>query len=110
MASEDSDQLVSGFAVVHRLRDLGNLDETLSGHMPASSDDFHASRELLEVMSLLCPQRILTEEWNDRIDQLRASTYEILAEMLAMVVVAAIDEDPTDAEEAFQLLQAPAAL
>ena len=34
MASEDSDELVSGFLVVHRLGDPGDLDETVPSRMP----------------------------------------------------------------------------
>ena len=43
MASEDSDQTVSGVLPVHRLRDPGDLDDALDRRAPAKSHEFHAS-------------------------------------------------------------------
>jgi hypothetical protein len=37
MASEDSDEVVPGFAAIHRLSDLRDLDETASMQMTAVS-------------------------------------------------------------------------
>ena len=110
MASEDSDQFVSGLAMIHRLRDLSYLDETLSGQMATRVDDLHAPRELLEVVTLRRPERMLTEKRNDRPDQLRAAAHEVLAEMLAVVVMTLVDEDPAYAEEALELFEAAPAL
>ena len=79
MASEDSDEVVPGFTVIHRLRDFSYLDKTLSGQMPISCDDFHASCELLEVMLLRRPHRIPAKERDDRLDQFRTPAHVILA-------------------------------
>ena len=106
MASEDSDELVSGLAMIHRLRQLGYLDKTLAGQMPTGDDDFHAPRELLEIVPLRRPQRMLTEERNDRADQLRATTHVVLAKGLLVVVVTLVDEDTADAEEVVKRFQA----
>src|SRR5438876_931394 len=76
MASEDSDELVSGLAMVHRLCNLGDLDETLTGQMPFGSDDVHTPRELLEIMPLRGAKRILTEERNDHLHEIRATSDE----------------------------------
>jgi hypothetical protein len=51
MASEDSDQLLSGFPMVHRLSEHGNLNQSLAGEMPVFANDFHTPRELLEVIA-----------------------------------------------------------
>ena len=48
MASEDSDQIVSGLPSVHRLCDLGDLDETFDRLVTAGSDELDASYELVE--------------------------------------------------------------
>jgi hypothetical protein len=49
MVSEDSDQLGSGFPVVHRFSDLRDLDQTLSSQVSPGLDRVHALSELLEV-------------------------------------------------------------
>ena len=38
MASEDSDQVMPGFLAVHRLSDLGDLDEPFRAQVPAVGD------------------------------------------------------------------------
>ena len=48
MASEDSDQLVSGFLAIHGLGDLRDLDETFDRLVPAGGDKLDAASELLE--------------------------------------------------------------
>ena len=67
MVSEDSDHIVPGLAMVHGLRDVGDLNESFSREMTPTRDDRHALRELLEVASLRCPKRIPMEKRNDRI-------------------------------------------
>jgi hypothetical protein len=109
MASEDSDQFVSGLAMVHRLCQLGYLDETLTGQMPAGVDDVHAPRELLEIVPLRRPQGMLTEERDDRVDQFRASTHVVLAQGFLMVVMALVEEDPAYPEEPLELFKAGSA-
>ena len=49
MASEDSDQFMSGLAMVHGLRDLRNLDQAGRREMTVRRDDLEAVRKLLEV-------------------------------------------------------------
>jgi hypothetical protein len=51
MASEDSDELVPGFLVIHRLSNLSDLDQTLAGQMSTFFDDLHAPREPLEIVN-----------------------------------------------------------
>ena len=48
MASEDSDQVVPGFLVIHRLSDLDDVDEPVRRQMPASLHHLDTTRELLK--------------------------------------------------------------
>ena len=52
MASEDSDQILSGFAPVHGLSYLRNLDESVRSQMTARRDHVDALCEFLKVLLL----------------------------------------------------------
>src|SRR6266568_2443387 len=71
MASEDSDQVVPGLAMIHRLPDLHDLRETRRREMTPVLHQSDALRELLEVGALRRAKRIPFEERNDRFDELR---------------------------------------
>ena len=62
MVSEDSDQVRTGLPAIHGLRDLDDLEQTLTGPMETFVDHVHAARELLEAQTLRRPQRIRLEE------------------------------------------------
>jgi hypothetical protein len=68
MASEDSDQFVPGFSMVHGLRDLSDLDQPFSGQMKSGVDALHALRKTLEVVLLRGSKRIPLEERNDPLE------------------------------------------
>ena len=108
MASEDSDELVSGLAMVHRLRDRRDLDETLAGQVSIGGDDLHTPRERIEVVLLRGTERILLEERDDRLQQVSPASNGVLAEVLTMVVMPPVDVDATDPEEVSELLEASA--
>src|SRR5215216_1341422 len=93
MVSEDSDELVPGFAMIHRLCDLRYLDQTRPGQVSTSVDDLHAPREFLEVVPFRGPQRMLVKERNDRLHKIRAAANEVLAKMFPVVVVTTVHED-----------------
>ena len=99
MASEDSDQIVSGLPSVHRLCDLGDLDETFDRLVTAGRDELDASYELVEVLTLRRPQRMLLEEGNDYFLQLAPASHDVAVQMLAMIVVPPVRDHLTDAEE-----------
>ena len=99
MASEDSDEVVPRFAAIHRLSDLSDLDETASAQMTAVSDELDAPRELLEVLLLRGPHRMLPEERNDPFQDVDAASHDESVQMLAVVVVAAIRHDHAHPEE-----------
>ena len=108
MASEDSDQLVPGFSVVHRLRDAGDLDETVTRQVTTSSHHVHTADELREVVSLRRPQRILLEERDDPFDEVDPSGHGVLTQRFLVVVVTTVRAEPPDAEELLELLEATA--
>jgi hypothetical protein len=105
MASEDSDQVLSGGSPVHRFGDFCDLDETIDIRMPANFDDPHATRELLEISLLRRPERMSLEERYYRPQQLRPPVHDELAQMLPMIVVSLADVHSPDPEEATQLLE-----
>ena len=105
MASEDSDELVPGFTAIHRLSDFGDLDETASAQMTAFSDELNAPRELLEVLLLRGPHRILPEEGDDPFDEVDAASHDESVQMLAVVVVAAISHHHAHPEELPELVK-----
>jgi hypothetical protein len=64
VVSEDSDQLGSWFAVVHRLDDLGDLKQPTNCEMRARLDYLHTPYELLEVQALRGSQGVSLKERN----------------------------------------------
>ena len=99
MASEDTDELVSGLPAIHGLCDLRDLDETFSRHVPAGGDKPHAVSELLEVQLLGAPQRMLFEERNHRLEQIVASPHDVAVHVLPVVVIPPVRDHIADAEE-----------
>ncbi len=106
MVSEDSDQLVSGLLPVHGLRHLRDLDQTLSGQMPANGDELDALRERLEVPLLGGVHRMLPEERDHRLQQIVTSPYHVAEQMFAVVVVSPVRDDLPHSEELPELMQA----
>jgi hypothetical protein len=86
MASEDSDELVSRFSPIHRLDDLDNLQQTLTGQMATVGDQFDAGRELLKVAPLRRPQRMLLKERNDPLEEILPTTDGVAMQVLPVVV------------------------
>jgi hypothetical protein len=77
--------------------------------MSISRDDFHTSWECLKITLLRGAQRVLLKEWNNRLQQIVPPSHEVLAEVLAVVVMSPIDRDPPNPEEALKLFEAAAA-
>jgi hypothetical protein len=110
LVSEDSDQVRSGLAAVHLLCDLGDLDHSDGIQMPARVDQPYASREALEVVLLRGLKRMLLEEGNDLLEQIRALPHDESVHVLTMIVVPPIDGDLPSSEEPVQILQGSLAL
>ena len=110
MASEDSDQIVPGFSLVHRLPDLDDLRQSRRREVAPRLHQFDATRELLEVGALRRAKRMPFEERDDRLNELRSIGHDVLTQVLLVVVVALVDVDPPYFEEALELLEAVHAL
>jgi hypothetical protein len=105
MASEDSDQILSGCPPIHRLDDFSDFHETVDIEMPTDHDQTQAQRELLKVALLRRPKRMCLEERNYRSHEVIPTVNDELAQMLAMIVLALVDVHATHAEEALELLE-----
>ena len=105
MASEDSDQILSGFSMIHGFSDFRDLDQPFGGQMPAFMADFDAPRELLEILALGCAQRIRSEKRNDHPKEVMPSTHDVAMQMLLVIVVPPIDADSADTKESLHLVQ-----
>ncbi len=77
MASEDSDEVVPGFPVIHRLGDASDLDETVAGSVPTRRNHVHAHRESVEIEPLRRSQRVFPEERNDRLHEIHPSRHDV---------------------------------
>ncbi len=105
MASEDSDEFLPGLPPIHRLRDLGDLDQAACRQMPTSEHELHAVRELLEVLLLGSSHRMRPEERNDRLQKIRPASHDVPVHVLAVVVMPLIAQDLSDAEELTKLVE-----
>jgi hypothetical protein len=107
MVSEDSDQFVPGLLAVHRLSDLGDLNETVPGQMAPVVNHPDDLRELLEVRSFRASERVLLEERNDPLHEVQPPPHDVAVQMLAMVVVPPIGDDGPHPEELTKLVETP---
>jgi hypothetical protein len=105
MASEDSDELVSGFSSIHRLSNLSDLDETGRRPVGAGGDEVDASCELLEVSVLRGVARMPPEERNDRLQQICPPSHDVAVQVLPVVVVPVVDKHLTHSEELMELVE-----
>ena len=106
MASEDSDELVTGLLVIHRLGDASDLDKTVPRQVPTRLDHIHARRKPLEVVSLRGTKRVSSEERNDRLHEMFTPGHGVLAQVLPVVVVPSVDMKSSYAEELLELFEA----
>ena len=90
MASEDSDELVTGLLVIHHLGDASDLDKTVPRQVPTRLDHIHARREALEVEPFRGTKREISEEWNYRPHEMVALRYDVLAQVLLVLVVPSV--------------------
>src|SRR6266511_2647459 len=106
MASEDSNEIVSGFLPVHRLDDLCDLDETFGRLVAACRDELEATCELLKVLLLRAPHRIAPEERNDPLQKILAATHGVPIHVLPVVVIPPVWDHSTDAEVLTEIIEA----
>src|SRR4051794_4686476 len=105
MVSEDSDQVVSGLPPVHCLGDFGDLYETVDIQMTSGGDELDTPSELLEVLLLRGPHRVLPEERDYRLQQIRAAPHHVSVQVLPMVVVSGVCKHLADTEEVAKLIE-----
>src|SRR5262245_15841010 len=105
MASEDSDEFLPGFLPVHRLSDLCDLNETGDRFMSTGGYELNAACELLEVLLLWAQHRMLSEEWDDRLQKIRATANDVTQHVLPMVVVPPIRDHTAHAEKLTELFK-----
>jgi hypothetical protein len=105
MASEDSDEFVPGFTPIHRLRDLGDLRQTVEGPVATAGDQIDTESELLKVESLRSPQRMPLEERNHRVDKIRTATNNVAVQMLAVVVIPPVCKHLPHSKELTELME-----
>jgi hypothetical protein len=110
MASEDSDEIVSGFPPIHRLDDLDDLQQPAAGQMATAGHELDAMSELLKVEPLGRPERILAKERNDPLEEILSTTHDVAVQVLPMVVRPSVDVHPPHSKEITQLVQTRDAL
>jgi hypothetical protein len=106
LVSEDSDELLSRFPAVHRLRDARNLDQSFNIQMTPHHHKVDTLCELGEVIALRCTQRVTAEKRDDLFHQRRPGIDDELAKMLAMVVVPPVEKNPANPKELPEFLEA----
>ena len=85
MVSEDS-QDVGWLAMIHRLRDLGYLNQAGNREVLALLHETKHRRELLEVLTLRSSQLVLLEERNYHVPKIGKPRDLIPTQMLPMIV------------------------
>ena len=106
MASEDSDQLMPGLLPIHGLSDLRDLCETFGRQVPAGGDELHAARELLEVQLLGAQHGMLSEERDDRSQEILAPSNDVAKQVFPVVVAPTVRDHSSNAEELTKCLEA----
>ena len=104
MVSEDSQNL-GWFAVIHRLSDLRDLDDSRHCEMPTEMHELDDSCELLEVLSLRRSQWVLLEERDDDVSQVTEPLHAIPEHVLPMIVVPAVSIHLSASEESDEVFQ-----
>ena len=104
MASEDSQDL-GWLPVVHRLRNLRDLDDAFHREVSTELHQLDDPSELLVVLPLRSSQWVLPEERNDSGPEVFEPIDVVSEESLAMVVPPTVSIDPADTEEPNQFLE-----
>jgi hypothetical protein len=99
MASEDSDQFLSWFQMVHRLHDRRDFGQPLSREVMANRAQIHASCEFLEVISFASPKLIALEERNDDLAEIASCANHVVPKMFFVIVSSTIDVNRSNSEE-----------
>ena len=90
MASEDSDQLGSGFSTVHRFHDLKQVRKPVRSQVMAAGHLLHTVGELVEVQALSGPLRVFPEERDNDPKKIGAPVDVISEQVLSMIVITGV--------------------
>ena len=104
MASEDSQDL-GWLPVIHRLRNLRDLDDAFHREVSTELHQLDDPSELLVVLPLRSSQWVLPEERNDSDPEVFEPIDVVSEESLAMVVPPTVSIDPAGTEEPNQFLE-----
>jgi len=105
MASEDSDQIGSGFLSVHGAHHLDDGRQPLVAEVTTRVHSADTDGELLEVMTLCRTERMSLEERDDHVDQVPSATHHVSVHRLASALGPSCDHDGPDGEEVTQIVQ-----
>jgi hypothetical protein len=108
MVSEDS-QSLGWLAVIHRLRDLRDLDDAVHREVPAESHQIDDPSELFEVVSLRGSQWVLLEERDDYVPEVTDPLHAIPIHVLTVIVVPGVSVHLPASEESDEIFQDGAA-
>ena len=106
MASEDSDEIVSGFPPIHRLHDLDDVGETCMRQVVPNGHHLNARSELLEVEPLRRAQRVRSKERNNLFEQILSTVHGVEVHVLPVVVVPPVDVHLPHSKELTELVEA----
>jgi hypothetical protein len=106
MVSEDSDQFLSRLLAIHRLSNLDDSNQPFAGSMVTTFNQLNTSSKLLEIIPLRCVQRILSEEWNDHLQQFLPPSHDVPIQVFLVIVVPLVSVYLTNLEEFTQFVQA----
>ena len=104
MVSEDPQDL-GRFPVIHRLRDLRDLNDPWHREVPAETHQLDDLCELVEVVALRGSQWVLHEERNDHAAEVTESLHAIPEHVFPVVVVPAVPVDLATSEESNHLFE-----
>ena len=85
MASEDSDQLRPGFAAIHRLGDLRNLNQALRAQMSTAIDELNHLSKLGEVVLLRGSHRMIAEERDHDLEEVAPLPDDVSQQVLPVM-------------------------
>jgi len=106
MASEDSDELVSGFSSIHRRHDLRDLRKTFICLVAALFHQLDAVRELLEFEPFGGAEWMPPEERDHPLQQILTTTHGVAVKVFSVIVRAPIDVHLPRSEELAEFVEA----
>ena len=104
MVSEDS-QDIGWLSMIHRLRDLGYLNQAGNREVLALLHETKHRRELLEVLTLRSSELVLLKERDDHVPQIRKPRHAVPVNVFPVIVMPAVHIHLAASEEACKAFQ-----